>query len=57
MDKLLLQSEKARILSATISREAVRSFVSNPEPREVQRPDDVLGIDALRCRMERGSSL
>ena len=54
-DKLLelLQSEKARILSATISREADRWFVSltceverpEPEPREVQGPEDVVGID------------
>ncbi|WP_035418842.1 RNA-guided endonuclease InsQ/TnpB family protein [Chloroflexus sp. MS-G] len=54
-DKLLelLQSEKARILSATISREADRWFVSltceverpDPEPREVQGPEDVVGID------------
>jgi len=54
-DKLLelLQSEKARILSATISREADRWFVSlnceverpNPEPRKVQGPEDVVGID------------
>jgi putative transposase len=49
----LLQSEKARILSATISREADRWFVSltceverpDPEPREVQGPEDVVGID------------
>jgi len=54
-DKLLelLQSEQARILSATISRAADRWFVSltceverpDPEPREVQRPEDVVGID------------
>jgi len=54
-DKLLelLQSGKARILSATISREADRWFVSltceverpDPEPREVRGPEDVVGID------------
>ena len=54
-DKLLelLQSKKARILSATISREADRWFVSltceverpNPEPRKVQGPEDIVGID------------
>jgi len=54
-DKLLelLQSEKARILSATISREADRWFVSltceverpDPKPRQVQGPEDVVGID------------
>jgi hypothetical protein len=54
-DKLLelLQSGKARILSTTISREADRWFVSltceverpDPEPREVQGPEDVVGID------------
>jgi hypothetical protein len=59
-DKLLelLQSEKARILSTTISREADRWFVSltceverpNPEPREVQGPEDVVGIDVGLCR-------
>ena len=49
----LLQSGKARILSATISREADRWFVSltceverpDPEPREVRGPEDVVGID------------
>jgi putative transposase len=49
----LLQSGKARILSATISREADRWFViltceverPDPEPREVQGPGDVAGID------------
>jgi putative transposase len=54
-DKLLelLQSRKARILSATISREADRWFVSltceverpDPEPREIRGPEDVAGID------------
>jgi putative transposase len=54
-DKLLelLQAKKARILSATISREADRWFVSltceverpDPEPREVRGPEDVVGID------------
>ena len=54
-DKLLelFQSKKARILSATISRDADRWFVSltceverpNPEPRKVQGPEDVVGID------------
>ncbi|WP_448595187.1 RNA-guided endonuclease InsQ/TnpB family protein, partial [Thermoflexus hugenholtzii] len=49
----LLQSGKARVLSATISREADRWLVSltceverpDPEPREVQGPEDVVGID------------
>jgi putative transposase len=49
----LLQSGKARILSATISREADRWFVSltceverpDPEPREIRGPEDVVGID------------
>jgi putative transposase len=49
----LFQSGKARILSATISREADRWFVSltceverpDSEPREVQGPEDVVGID------------
>ena len=49
----LLRSGKARILSATISREADRWFVSltceverpDPEPREVRGPEDVVGID------------
>ena len=54
-DKLLvlLHERKARILSATISREADRWFVSltceverpDPEPREVRGPEDVVGID------------
>jgi hypothetical protein len=45
-------------LSAIISQEAVRSFVSltfNPEPREVQGLEDVLGIDVPRCRIGHGS--
>jgi transposase len=54
-DKLLelLQAKKARILSATISREADRWFVSltceverpDPAPREIRGPEDVVGID------------
>ena len=54
-DKLLelLQAGKARILSATISREADRWFVSltcvverpDPEPREAGSPEDIVGID------------
>ena len=54
-DKLLelLQSEQARILSATVSQEADRWFVSltcaverpDPEPREVRGPEDVAGVD------------
>ncbi|SNB68465.1 RNA-guided endonuclease InsQ/TnpB family protein, partial [Thermoflexus hugenholtzii] len=54
-DKLLalLHAKKARILSATISREADRWLVSltceverpDPEPREIQGPEDVVGID------------
>jgi len=54
-DKLLalIQARKARILSATVSREADRWFVSltceverlDPEPREIQGPEDVVGID------------
>jgi putative transposase len=54
-DKLLemLQARKARILSATISREADRWFLSltcvverpDPEPREVRGPEDIVGID------------
>jgi putative transposase len=54
-DKLLelLQAKKARILSATISREADRWFVSltceverpDPEPREIRGPEDIVGID------------
>jgi len=54
----LFQSGKARILSTTISREADRWFVSltceverpDPEPREVQGPEDVVGIDVGLCR-------
>jgi len=54
-DKLvgLIQAKKARILSATISREADRFYVSltceverpEPKPKEVKREDDVVGID------------
>ena len=54
-DKLLelLQARKARILSATISREADRWYVSltcvverpDPEPREAGSPEDIVGID------------
>ena len=54
-DKLLelLQARKARILSATISREADRWFVSltcvverpDPEPREIRGPEDIVGVD------------
>jgi putative transposase len=54
-DKLLelIQAGKARILSATISREADRWFVSltcvverpDPEPKEVRGPEDIVGID------------
>ncbi len=54
-DKLvaLLHERKARVLSATISREADRWFVSltceaerpDPEPREIRGPEDVAGID------------
>jgi len=54
-DKLLelIQAGKARILSATISREADRWFVSltcvverpDPEPREVRGPEDIVGVD------------
>ena len=54
-DKLLelIQAGKACILSATISREADRWFVSltcvverpDPEPREVRGPEDIVGID------------
>jgi len=54
-DKLLelIQAGKARILSATISREADRWFVSltcvverpDPEPREVRSPEDIVGVD------------
>ncbi|WP_448591260.1 RNA-guided endonuclease InsQ/TnpB family protein, partial [Thermoflexus hugenholtzii] len=49
----LLQARKARVLSATISREADRWWVSltceaerpDPEPREIRGPEDVAGID------------
>jgi putative transposase len=54
-DKLLelLQAGKARILSATISREADRWFVSltcvverpDPEIREARSPEDIVGVD------------
>jgi putative transposase len=54
-DKLvgLIQAKKARVLSATISREADRFYVSltceverpNPKPKEVRSEDDVVGID------------
>jgi putative transposase len=54
-DKLLelLQAGKAHILSATISREADRWFVSltcvverpDPEPRETRNPEDIVGVD------------
>ncbi len=54
-DKLLelIQAGKARILSATISREADRWFLSltceverpDPEPREVRSPEDIVGVD------------
>jgi putative transposase len=54
-DKLvgLIQAKKARILSATISREADRFYVSltceverpDPKPKEVKREDDVVGVD------------
>jgi putative transposase len=54
-DKLLklLEERKARILSATLSREANRFYVSltceverpDPKPKEVKREDDVVGID------------
>ena len=54
-DKLLelIQARKARILSATISREADRWFVSltcvverpDPEPREARNPEDIVGVD------------
>jgi putative transposase len=47
------QAKKARILSATVSREADRFYVSltceverpNPKPKEVRSEDDVVGID------------
>jgi len=49
----LLEEGKARILSATLSREADRYYVSltceverpDPRPREVQGEDDVVGVD------------
>jgi putative transposase len=54
-DKLLelLRAGKARILSATISREADRWFVSltyvverpDPELREAKSPEDIIGVD------------
>jgi putative transposase len=54
-DKLvgLIQAKKARILSATISREADRFYVSltceverpDPKPKEVRSEDDVVGVD------------
>jgi putative transposase len=54
-DKLLklLEEGKARILSATLSREADRFYVSltceverpDPKPKEVRREDDVVGVD------------
>jgi putative transposase len=54
-DKLvgLIQAKKARILSATISREADRFYVSltceverpDPKPKEVRGEDDVVGVD------------
>jgi putative transposase len=54
-DKLvgLIQAKKARILSATISREADRFYVSltceverpDPKPKEVRSEGDVVGID------------
>jgi putative transposase len=54
-DKLvgLIQAKKARILSATISREADRFYVSltceverpDPKPKEVRSEDDVAGVD------------
>jgi putative transposase len=54
-DKLvgLIQAKKARILSATISREADRFYVSltceverpDPRPKEVRGEDDVVGVD------------
>jgi putative transposase len=54
-DKLvgLIQAKKARILSATISREADRWYVSltceverpDPKPKEVSSEDDVVGVD------------
>jgi len=54
-DKLLklLEEGKARILSATVSREADRFYVSltceverpDPKPKEVRSEDDVVGVD------------
>jgi putative transposase len=54
-DKLLklLEEGKARILSATLSREADRFYVSltceverpDPKPKEVRSEDDVVGVD------------
>ncbi len=54
-DKLLklLEERKARILSATVSREADRFYVSltceverpEPKPKEVRSEDDVVGVD------------
>jgi len=54
-DKLvgLIQAQKARILSATISREADRFYVSltceverpDPKPKGVRSEDDVVGVD------------
>jgi putative transposase len=54
-DKLvgLVQAKKARILSATISREADRFYVSltceverpDPKPKGVRSEDDVVGVD------------
>jgi putative transposase len=54
-DKLLklLEEGKAKILSATLSREADRFYVSltceverpDPKPKEVKREDDVVGVD------------
>jgi putative transposase len=54
-DKLvgLIQAKKVRILSATISREADRFYVSltceverpDPKPKEVRGEDDVVGVD------------
>ena len=49
----LLEEGKARILSATLSREADRYYVSltceverpDPRPKEVQSEDDVVGVD------------
>jgi putative transposase len=49
----LIQAKKARILSATISREADRFYVSltceverpDPKPKEVRSEDDVVGVD------------